>query len=78
MDLLVASDAQGDEVLFGIVTEQTALSSMVNLQFTHRSAALATPPVSLQGSFAQSLVRQRIKAQPWTSRARKRHEDVRI
>jgi hypothetical protein len=51
MDLHVASSAQGDKVLFGIVAEQAALPNMMHLEFSHAPAMLAAPPIPLQHSF---------------------------
>jgi hypothetical protein len=56
MDLVVASSAQGDEILFGIIAEQTTLSNMMHLEFTHAPAMLAAPAVSLQNLSAQSMI----------------------
>jgi hypothetical protein len=61
MDLFVTRRAQGDQILFGIITEPAARLNMMHLEFTHRSAMLAAPPVSLQYFFPQLVVRDRIK-----------------
>ena len=67
MDLLVASSAQSDEILFGIITEKAARLNMMHLEFTHRSAMLAPPPISLEYLLPQLVVGDRIKPQPGTS-----------
>jgi hypothetical protein len=64
--LAVAPDAQGDQILFRIITEQAARLNMMHVQFTHRSAMLAAPPVSLQYFFPQFVVRNGIQPQSWT------------
>jgi hypothetical protein len=56
----VARVAQSDPIIFGIITEQTARLNMMHLEFTHGSAVLATPPVSLQYLFPQFVVRHGI------------------
>ena len=62
----MAPGAQGDQILFGIITEQAARLNMMHLEFTHAPAMLAAPPVSLQYLFAQFVVRNGIQPQSWT------------
>jgi hypothetical protein len=61
VDVFVAPDAQGDQIHFAIITEQAARLNMMHLEFTHRSAVLAAPPISLQYFFPQFVVRDGIK-----------------
>ena len=68
MDLIVAPSAQSDEVFVRVIAEQTARSNVVNLEFPLTPALLAAPPVSLQHSFVQYLVRPLIEPQPGTFR----------
>jgi hypothetical protein len=62
MDLLVASCAQSDEVVFGIVAEQAPWPNVMNLELTHAAAVLAAPPVSLQDPSVEFLVKWGIES----------------
>jgi hypothetical protein len=55
MDLFVTPGAQG-EIPFGIITQPSARLNVMYLKFTHRSATLAAPPVSLQYFLPQFVV----------------------
>jgi len=44
----VTLNAQSDQILFGVVPEQTPRVEMVHLQISQRSAVLAAPPVPRQ------------------------------
>jgi len=46
VDLLVALNAQSDQVLLRIIPKQTARSKMVELEFSQTPALLTTPSVS--------------------------------
>jgi hypothetical protein len=59
--LLVTPSTQGDQILFGIITELAARLNMMHLEFTHGSAMLAAPPISLQYFFPQFVVGDGIK-----------------
>jgi len=61
MNLFVALSAQGDQILFGIIAEPATRLNMMHLEFTHRSAMLTAPPVSLQYFSPQFVVRDRIQ-----------------
>ena len=52
----MAVDAQGDEVLCRVVSQQTAEFPAVDLQVSEGTEYLTTPSVSLQNLFAESLV----------------------
>jgi len=56
MSARVTRSAQGDEVLFDIVSEQAALPQVMHLEFTHSSAILAAPAISPQYFLPQFLV----------------------
>jgi len=49
----MATRAQGDEVLLGIVPVLTPGLCVVDLQIGHRSAGLASPPVAFEHSSAE-------------------------
>ena len=68
MDFFVATSTQSDEVFVRVIAEQTARSNVMNLEFPLTPALLAAPPVSLQHSFVQYLVRPLIEPQPGTFR----------
>jgi hypothetical protein len=68
MDLFVAPGTQSDQVFVRVIAEQTARSNVMNLEFPLTPALLAAPPVSLQHSFVQYLVRLLIEPQPGTFR----------
>jgi hypothetical protein len=64
MDPFVTPSAQGDQVLFRVVTEPAAGLNVMYLEFSHRSAMLAAPPVSLEYSLPQFAMRHGIKPRP--------------
>jgi len=61
MDLFVTPSTQGDQIPFGIITQPAARLNVMHLEFTHRSAMLAAPPVSFQYFFPQFVVRDGIQ-----------------
>jgi hypothetical protein len=77
MTLLVAPGTQSDEVLVRVIAEQAARPNVMNLESTLEPAMLAAPPVSLQHSFVQYLVRPLIEPQPGTFRGRTDHKTQR-
>ena len=68
MDFFVAPGTQSDQVFVRVIAEQAARPNVMNLEFPLTPALLAAPPVSLQHSFVQYLVRPLIEPQPGTFR----------
>ncbi len=48
MGVVVASHAEGDQVLLGIVAQSAAWMDVMNLEVGRAAAALAAPAVALQ------------------------------
>jgi hypothetical protein len=60
----VASGAQGNQVRFGIIAEQSARSNMMDLEFAQAPATLAAPPIPLQHPMTKSSVGNRVEPKP--------------
>jgi hypothetical protein len=60
MSVGVASGAERDEVLFGIIARSTAKLFVVYLQVHHRATQLTTPPIATENLLAKVFVRHRI------------------
>ena len=61
MDLIVTFRAEGDQVVFNIVSRLAAQHDVVYLQARPLSTCLASPAVPLQHLLTQLLVRFRVK-----------------
>jgi hypothetical protein len=48
VELLMASDIQGEEILIRIIAQQTARLNVMDLRTFHPPARLATPTISLK------------------------------
>ncbi len=64
MDFLVASGADGDEVLLGIVAQSASWMDVVNLEVSRAAAGLAAPGVPLQHLLAQLTIGLWVEAEP--------------
>jgi hypothetical protein len=48
VDFLVAGDAEGDEVLLGVVSQSASWLNVVDLEVGRAAAVLAAPAIALQ------------------------------
>ncbi len=62
MDMSVAVDAEGNQILLGVVSQSTPRLYMMNLQTSKASTVLAPPPIPYQHLTAQFSVRLRVKS----------------
>jgi len=68
MECLMTAAAEGDEVLFGVVSESASWLNVVNLKVGRPAAVLAAPAIALQHLLAKSTVGLRVEAKrgpPW-------------
>ena len=77
MDTLVTADAEGDEVLLGVVSQSAAWVDMVYLEIGKVPTVLAAPPIALQHLLVQSSIRFRVEPKPRASWAKRHHEAFR-
>ncbi len=59
----MAVDAQGDEVLRGVVSQHAAKFTVMDLQVSGRSAQLASPSIPLEYAFAKKAILFQIQFQ---------------
>ncbi len=77
MDTLVTADAEGDEVLLGVVSQSAAWVDMVYLEIGKVPTVLAAPPIALQHLLVQSSIRFRVEPKPRASWAKRHYEAFR-
>jgi hypothetical protein len=73
----VAVGTKRHEIILLVVTEVTSVLNVVDLKVLQATALLATPAISTQYPFPESLVRLRIEPQPWKFRAYRSHKAIR-
>ena len=61
MDNSVATDAEGHQVLLGVVSQSAAWVDVVYVEISKAPAALAAPPVALQHLSAQCSIGRRVE-----------------
>src|SRR5713101_4668150 len=77
MQVVVASGADCDQILQGIVAHPTARLDVVHLKLDDAAAKLAAPPVALQHLSAQPSIGFRVKSQSRASWSKWHHEAFR-
>ncbi len=74
MECLMTAAAEGDEVLFGVVSESASWVDVVDLEVGRTAAVLAAPAIALQHLLAKSTVGLRVEAKPGAAWAQASHE----
>lgn len=63
MEVLMAPNAEGDQILCGIIAQSASRLNMMNLKILHAPACLTSPAISLQDFAAELAISFWIKSQ---------------
>ncbi len=74
MDISVAVDAEGNQILLGVVSQSTPWLYMMNLQTSKASTILAVPPVPLQHLTTKFPIGLWVETQAWSLHAQSGHQ----